>query len=549
MRKPILILSIAAALLLPTACSYDDSNIWDAVNGIENRVETLEKASTQMNTNIKTLQSLLEAAQNNISITSIEKTEGGYTLKFSDGTNATISTTTGGAATPEISIKKDDDGQYYWTINGEWLTVDGEKVKATGVDGTNAIAPQIRINTSDNCWEISTDGGETWESTGVSAKNESGESLFKKVDTTNPDYVEFTLADGTKFSVKHFNEDTPLFSIEDAEGIQVIRHGESKTYKVETSNVASYTIGKPDGWRVSFADNSLKVTAPAEDNKYAEQEGSIDITVISTKGSSMIVRMPVATFERRVLTFEDTDAKFPTYTLNYCSKTIKTWSDLIASPQYGAPLLYGDSGYGMDEPYYWYDKGNTELKHEVSMRYGMYCYWGGGHAISNYASTELSDGDFNHQLTVYGNSGHNGSTNFAVHNGYKDNSGYTDDNILASLTFGDSKEHIVESMWVMNTLYAMNCYVSGNGLTAKIGPDDWVKLVATGYDLNGEKVGETTFYTCNGPDNIVMDWTKWDLSVLGKVAKIEFNILGSSDNGAGFSQPAYFAYDDVTVQI
>ncbi|MDE6225286.1 MAG: DUF4465 domain-containing protein, partial [Muribaculaceae bacterium] len=51
------------------------------------------------------------------------------------------------------------------------------------------------------------------------------------------------------------------------------------------------------------------------------------------------------------------------------------------------------------------------------------------------------------------------------------------------------------------------------------------------------------------PDNIVMDWTKWDLSVLGKVAKIEFNILGSSDNGAGFSQPAYFAYDDVTVQI
>ena len=136
-----------------------------------------------------------------------------------------------------------------------------------------------------------------------------------------------------------------------------------------------------------------------------------------------------------------------------------------------------------------------------------------------------------------------------MHNGYKDNSGYTDDNILASLTFGDGKEHIVESMWVMNTLYAMNCYVSGNGLTAKIGPDDWVKLVATGYDLNGEKVGETTFYTCNGPDNIVRDWTKWDLSVLGKVAKIEFNILGSSDNGAGFSQPAYFAYDDVTVQI
>ncbi|MDE5573658.1 MAG: DUF4465 domain-containing protein, partial [Muribaculaceae bacterium] len=334
-----------------------------------------------------------------------------------------------------------------------------------------------------------------------------------------------------------------------SEGIQGIRQGDIKSYKVETSNVASYTIGKPDGWRVSFDDNNLTVKAPAEDNKYAEQEGTIDITVISTKGSSMIVRMPVATFERRVLTFEDADAKFPAYTLDYCSKTIKTWSDLIDNKQYGGPMLYGDSGYGMDEPYYWYDKGNTELKHSISEAYGSYCYWNGGHAISNYASTELADGNSAHQLAVYGTSGHNGSANFAIHDGYRDNSDYKKDAALPILEFGDGKEHIVESMWVMNTLYAMNCYINGNGLTAKIGPDDWVKLVATGYNLSGEKVGEIYFYTCNGPDNIVRDWTKWDLSSLGKVAKIEFNILGTSDNGYGFSQPAYFAYDDVTVQI
>lgn len=46
-----------------------------------------------------------------------------------------------------------------------------------------------------------------------------------------------------------------------------------------------------------------------------------------------------------------------------------------------------------------------------------------------------------------------------------------------------------------------------------------------------------------------MEWTKWDLSVLGKVAKVDFNITGSSDNGYGFSQPAYFAYDDVAVRF
>ncbi len=571
MRKPLITLACVAALLLPAACSYDDSDLWDAVDGIENRVENLEKASAQVNTDIKTLQSIIRAMQNNISVTAVTPGTNGYTISFSDGTEATITNGTDGVSAPEISVGRDDDGHYYWTSGGEWLTVEGEKVRATGLDGADAVAPQVRINPSTGEWEISTDSGSTWTSTGVSAKGQAGakgedgakgddgakgedgvkgdrgESIFSGIDTTNPDYVEFTLADGNKLRVQRFNPKAPLFAIKDAEGIQVIHCGESKSYQVETQNIASQTISKPDGWRASFADNTLTVTAPVEDNKYAEQEGSIDITVVSTSGTSMIVSLRVATFERRVLTFEDADAKFPSYDLTYCSKTISTWSDLIDDKQYGGVMLYGSDGYGMDDPYTWYDKGNTELKHSMSSAYNMYCYWSGGHAVSNYTGTDLSQGDFGHQLMVYGTSGHNGSANFAIHYGYMDGSSYNMTESLPSLEFGDGSEHVVESMWIMNTVYAMNCYVSGNGLTAKIGPDDWVKLVATGYDKDGKKVGEASFYTCNGPDNIVRDWTKWDLSILGKVAKIEFNVTGSSDNGYGFSQPAYFAYDDVTV--
>lgn len=547
MRKSFIIMSLAAALFVPTACSYDDSDLWNAVNGIEDRVENLENASAQMNTDIKSLQSILQAIQNNISITDITRTENGYTIKFSNGTEATITNGIDGASAPEISVRKADDGLYYWTIGGDWLIVDGEKVRATALDGTDAIAPQMRINSETGIWEISTDGGKVWTSTGISAKGDKGDSIFDKVDTSNPDYVEFTLADGTTFRVQRYDATAPLFSVESAEGVQIIRCGESKSYKVETANLASFSISKPDGWRVSFADNTLTIAAPVEANIYAEQEGSVDITVVSTAGTSMIVKIPVATFERRVLTFEDADAKFPAYTLSYCSKEIATWKDLIDERQYGGVMLYGSDGYGMFEPYTWWDKGNTELKHVMPSGYGMYCYWSGGHAISNYAGTDLSQGDFAHQLSVYGAGGHNGSANFAVHFGYQDNSPYNMTESLPAIEFGDGSEHVVESMWIMNTVYAMNCYISGNGLTDKIGPDDWVKLVATGYDSNGTKVGETFFYTCNGPDEIVREWTKWDLSVLGKVAKIEFNVTGSSDNGAGFSQPAYFAYDDVTV--
>ena len=30
---------------------------------------------------------------------------------------------------------------------------------------------------------------------------------------------------------------------------------------------------------------------------------------------------------------------------------------------------------------------------------------------------------------------------------------------------------------------------------------------------------------------------------------VEFNMAGDSDNGYGFSQPAYFCYDDVAVRF
>ena len=48
---------------------------------------------------------------------------------------------------------------------------------------------------------------------------------------------------------------------------------------------------------------------------------------------------------------------------------------------------------------------------------------------------------------------------------------------------------------------------------------------------------------------VIDDWTKWDLSSLGKVKRVQFNIIGTNDNGFGFSQPAYFAYDDVAVRF
>ena len=71
----------------------------------------------------------------------------------------------------------------------------------------------------------------------------------------------------------------------------------------------------------------------------------------------------------------------------------------------------------------------------------------------------------------------------------------------------------------------------------------------TGYDEDGKEVATRPEFYLVGAEGNILEWTKWDLSALGKVVKIDFNVTGSNDNGYGFSQPAYFAYDDVAVRF
>ncbi len=93
-------------------------------------------------------------------------------------------------------------------------------------------------------------------------------------------------------------------------------------------------------------------------------------------------------YELRVLTFEDADYKGGT---SFAGGN--NWTSLIDSPQYGGKMLYGESGAGVDSvdaAYKWTDKNNTWLSNTLSEGYGSWCYWSGGHAVSNYVSGEIS---------------------------------------------------------------------------------------------------------------------------------------------------------------
>lgn len=213
--KKLLAFAALFAVVALTSCKYDDDDLWNSVHGLENRVAKLEELCKQMNTNISSLQTIVTALQNNVYVTGTtplmkDGKEIGYTITFSKGNPITIYHGKDGqdgedGTTPTISVKKDTDGVYYWTLNGEFIVVDGGKIQAEGKDGTNGTngtTPQFKIE--NDYWFVSYDNGTNWTQLGK-ATGEDGvgsDSMFSGVDyETSTDYIIFTLSNGTQIKL------------------------------------------------------------------------------------------------------------------------------------------------------------------------------------------------------------------------------------------------------------------------------------------------------------------------------------------------------------
>lgn len=323
--------------------------------------------------------------------------------------------------------------------------------------------------------------------------------------------------------------------------IDALNKGKVITDVEENEN--GYTLTFNDGSTVS-----IKNGVDGEEGKDGEN-GDSQFKSVELDGNMVIITLSdgnVLKFENkaiRILTFEDADAKFTPYLMND-QFNIGKWSDLIDNPQYGGPLTYADM---VTTNYYWYDENNTFL---TSAIIDGGAFWNGGHVISNYASTDIvANGDYMQQLTVYGEpgkGGHNGSANFCIHNGYVDEHSWSQ--TLPAFEFKDGVARIIDHLYITSTTYFINAYINGNSFSKPTTDDDWFKVVATGYDGEGNKTAETEFFLGKGK-TAVQTWEKWDLSSLGKVQKVTFNLVGTDTGDYGLNTPAYFAYDDVAVKF
>ena len=244
MRK--LSLIFVSALSLTLSCTqFDDTAIWDELPEHEQRIEKLEQDCQDMNASLTALKTIVAALEDNDYVKEVtEIFEDGKTVgyKITFGSRGSVEISSGydgddgsdgaNGYTPEIGIARHSDGEYYWTLDGEWMMdTDGNMLPATGrdgldgedgddgvdgsdgvdgadgadgapgVSGQDGVTPLLKIE--DGYWYVSYDDGATWERLyqAVTEDGKDGTSFFRSVDVSNPDFVVLTLANGEQIKL------------------------------------------------------------------------------------------------------------------------------------------------------------------------------------------------------------------------------------------------------------------------------------------------------------------------------------------------------------
>ena len=256
MRKGILLIFTVLATLVGCG-QYDDSELKSDINDLKSRMAALEKQCKNMNENLTSLQAIVDAIQKQDGIVSVtDLPDGqGYSVKFVSGKVIYLYNGKNGTdgVTPKISVRKDSDGIYYWTVDGDWLIVDGKKVRAVGLDGKDgqsgndgkdAVTPQLKI--VDGFWYISYDNGKYWtklgKATGENGKDgqdgNDGDVFFKSV-TVEDGYAVFVMNDSEQTTLR-----IPIAGVSAVSSIKYVPETPDGVVKIRYSKIDYWYVAE-----------------------------------------------------------------------------------------------------------------------------------------------------------------------------------------------------------------------------------------------------------------------------------------------------------------
>ena len=337
MKKLICFLSLAALLL--TGCERLDE-LDTRLSELDSRVTQLENKLELLNKEVSLISDLLS---DKFFIQSVLTTEDpkGYKIVLVDGKGNTkeyaVYDGTDGqngqdGEAPAIGIRMAEDGYYYWTLNGSWLLVDGQKVRANGVDGRDGRDGEDGVDGRDGqdgrdgedgkdgqdgrdgedgkdgvdgkdglTPEFKIESGKWWVKLGDGEWVYAGEattgvnSIIASIDTqSKPGVVIFHLTDGTSFEVPVASDQADkLRLVLDAAAFASIKAGETKSasYEVIVPKGVEYSLDsyEPEGWTVKITDpknnkGTISITVPAD----RTTDGKVMFVLTGSDGSTFV---------------------------------------------------------------------------------------------------------------------------------------------------------------------------------------------------------------------------------------------------------------------
>ena len=128
-------------------------------------------------------------------------------------------------------------------------------------------------------------------------KGQDGDSFFSSGDTSNPEYVIFTLTDGTQFTVPRYTGIKLTFNTTDIK----LGHGNNMDINITAEGSTDFTpdnffVVTPDGWKNSITKTAnpgkeftLNLTSPAD----KDSEGEVLVMLDNKQGNTTIGRIKV----------------------------------------------------------------------------------------------------------------------------------------------------------------------------------------------------------------------------------------------------------------
>lgn len=192
-----------------------------------------------------------------------------------------------------------------------------------------------------------------------------------------------------------------------------------------------------------------------------------------------------------------------------------------------------------------FDNGLAHFEYYYDTSFGG--FWSSGFAYTN--MRDSVDGSYMNLYSAKTGKGYNNSAKYAAVSAFSP--------VTIKLNF-QAKGQPVKGCYVTNSTYGYEVMKNGDGFgfAKKFGgipnvQPDWFKLTVKGYQDGVKKPDSVEFYLADFRDSdstkdyIVKDWRWVNLTALGKVDRITFE-LSSTDTAGGFgmNNPAYFCMDN-----